>query len=62
MPAVLHLDPVLRSAAPIRAVPTLRDQTLKAHVAGGAEEIRADLTLLEWADEDAVRPTPQQPF
>jgi hypothetical protein len=28
----------------------------RAAVAGGAKEIRADLTLLEWADEDAVWP------
>jgi hypothetical protein len=39
----------------------LRDQALKLHVAGGAEEIGADLTLLEWADENAVRPARQQP-
>jgi hypothetical protein len=58
--AVLHLDPVLRPAAPIGAASALRDQALKAHVAGGAEEIGTDLTLLEWADEDAVRPTRQR--
>jgi hypothetical protein len=39
-----------------------RDQALQAHIAGGAEEIRADLTLLEWADEVAGRPARQQPF
>ena len=34
---VLHLHPVLRPAALVSTVAALRDQALKAHVAGGAE-------------------------
>jgi hypothetical protein len=34
----------------------LRDQTLKAHAAGGTEEVRADLAAFERIDEDALGP------
>jgi hypothetical protein len=40
---VLHLDPLLGPSSLIRPVTALRDQSFKAHVAGGTEEIRADL-------------------
>jgi hypothetical protein len=49
--SVVYLDPVLRSTAQIGAVPTVGDQAVEPHVAGGAEEIRADFALLELADE-----------
>jgi hypothetical protein len=59
---VLHLHPVLRPASLIGAVTTLRHQTFKAHAAGSTEEIRTNFTTLEWVDEDAFRPSRQQPF
>jgi hypothetical protein len=36
-------------------VPALRHQSLQPHAAGGAEEVGADLALLERRDEDALR-------
>jgi len=59
---VLHLDPVLGAASLIRAIPTLRYQPLKAHLARGPKQIRSDLATLERIDEDALGPTRQQPF
>jgi hypothetical protein len=58
--AVLYLDPVLRAASLIRPVTALRHQALKAHVAGGAEQVRADLAALERVDEDALGPAREQ--
>ena len=40
----------------IGSVFAFRDQALEAELACLAEEIRSDSTLLERADEDAVRP------
>jgi hypothetical protein len=37
------------------AIAALRDQALQVHIAGGAEEVRADIADLEWIDKDAVR-------
>src|SRR6478752_7742953 len=47
MLAVLDFDPVLRPTCLIRTVTPFRHQTLKAHVAGGAEQVRPDLATLE---------------
>jgi hypothetical protein len=54
--AVLDLDPVRRTAAAIRPIGVLRDQTLEAHVAGRAKQIRTDRAALEWIDKHPVRP------
>jgi hypothetical protein len=58
--AVLELDPVLRSASPIRPVLAFRHQALKDHLAGGVKQIRPDLAQFERRDKDAVRPPRQQ--
>ena len=58
---VLDLDPVRRPAGAIWPVPTLRDQPFKPHVAGGAEQVRADLALLEGCDENPIGAARQQP-
>ena len=39
----------------------LRNQSLQSHQAGVAEQVRADLTLLEVAQEDAIDALSQQP-
>ena len=59
MRAVLDLDPAIEPAAAILAV--LRNQSLQSHHAGVAEQVRADLTLLEVAQEDAIDALSQQP-
>ena len=48
MPPVLDLDPVPEPAGAIEAVAMLRDQPFETHQAGVAEQVRADLALLEW--------------
>ena len=58
---VLHLDPAIEPAAAVDAVAVLRDQPLQPHQAGVAEQVRADLALLEWRQVDAVDPPRQQP-
>jgi hypothetical protein len=45
---------------PDRAGPALRHQAFEAHVAGGPEQVGADLALLEGRDKDAVRPPREQ--
>ena len=55
MPAVLHLDPVLRPASLIRAIPPLRHQTFKTRVAGRSKQVWPDLARLERRNEDAIR-------
>jgi hypothetical protein len=57
---VLDLQPVIARACAAGALAVLRDQTLKTHAAGGAERDGSDLSLLEWSDEDAIRPAAQQ--
>jgi hypothetical protein len=42
------------------AVAALRHHALQPHLAGCPEQVRSDLALLEWGDEDAVRPARQQ--
>ena len=59
---VLDFNPVFRPAAAIGSIGALGDQTLEAELAGLAEQVRANLALLEVADEDAVRPARQQPL
>jgi len=59
MLSVLDLSPVLRPAALIGPVAAFRHQPLQSHVAGGAEEIRSDLALLERIDEETLRPESQ---
>jgi hypothetical protein len=49
--AILYLYPILLATAAIGPVPALRDQTFQAHVAGGAEEVGADLAALEGIDK-----------
>jgi hypothetical protein len=45
---VLDLDPVTESTAAIGVLAMLGDHALKAHQAGMPEQVRADLSLLEW--------------
>jgi hypothetical protein len=45
---VLDLDPVTESTAAVGALAMLGDHALKAHQAGMPEQVRADLSLLEW--------------
>ena len=59
MRAVLDLDPAIEPAAAILAV--LRNESLQSHHAGVAEQVRADLILLEVAQEDAIDALSQQP-
>jgi hypothetical protein len=54
MTSVLDHDPMRRPAAAIRAISTLRHQALQP-IAGRTEQVRADLTLLEGSEENAVR-------
>ncbi len=49
------------AAGAIGAVAVLRDQAFKAHQAGMAEQVRADLALLEIGQEDSVDAARQQP-
>jgi hypothetical protein len=58
---VLDLDPVLRSTSAVATITPLRNQSLKPEFAGLAEQIWADLALLEIAHEDAVRSAGQEP-
>jgi len=62
MRSVLHLDPMPRPASLIGPVKALRHQALQPHVAGGAEQIGADLAPFERRDKDAVRPPRQEAF
>ena len=55
MLAVLDLDPVIATAGAIRTIGPLTHHALKAHAAGGAEEVGTDLALFERRDEDSVR-------
>jgi hypothetical protein len=57
---VLHLNPVVAATRAVGSIAAFRHHALQSHVAGGAEEIRSDLTLLERADEDSVRPARQR--
>jgi len=58
--AVFHLHPVLRPAGLIGRVSTFADHTLKPELACLAEQVRADLALLKWRDENAIRPSCEQ--
>ena len=58
---VLHLDPVRRGADAIGAVAMFRNQALEPELAGLAEQIRADIALLEGGDEDPIGAPCQQP-
>jgi hypothetical protein len=51
---VLDLDPARAAASTIWALAVLRDQTLKPHHAGVAEQVGADLTLLVRGGMDAI--------
>ena len=48
-------------AAAIEALAVLRDHALQPHQTGVAEQVRADLALLEVAQEDTVHTPRQQP-
>ena len=54
MLSVLDLDPAIELAATVRALAVLGDQPLQPHKAGVPEEVRADLTLFERCQVDAV--------
>ena len=58
--AVFHLHPVLRPAGLIGPVSAFADHTLKPELACLAEKVRADLALLKWRDENAIRPSCEQ--
>jgi len=53
---VLDLNPVLGPATLIRPVAVLRNQALKPKLASLAKQIRTDLALFKWAQEDPLRP------
>jgi hypothetical protein len=55
MLAVLHFDPMLLTTPTIGSISMLGDQTLQPEFAGLAEQVRPDFTLLEFAEEDAIR-------
>ena len=54
MAPVLHLDPAVKPAATVGAVPMLRHQPLQAHQAGVPKQVRPDLALFERREMDAV--------
>ena len=54
---VLHFDPVLAATAAIGPIAMFRNQSLEAELAGFAEEIWSDFSLLKGIDEDPLRPT-----
>ena len=58
---VLDLDPAIGPTTAISAVAVLGDQALQAQQAGMAEQVRANLALLEVAQEDTVHTPRQQP-
>jgi hypothetical protein len=58
---VLHLDPILRPAASVRSVTSLRDQALESHTTYGPEQVRPDCAALELADKDTVGAATPQP-
>ena len=51
---VLDFDPVPEPAAAVGALAVLRHHAFQPHQAGVPEQVRADLALLEIAQEDAV--------
>jgi hypothetical protein len=53
---VLHLDPVLLSAALVSSIAMLRYQTFEPKLTGLAKQIRPDLALLKGAHKDPVGP------
>jgi len=55
---VFHFQPILRPSRLIRPVAALRDKSLQSHVAGGPEEVRPDLALLERRDVGDLQPVP----
>jgi hypothetical protein len=57
---VLHLDPVIASAEPVRSLAALGHQAFESHATGGLEQIRPDLALLERRHEDALRPAAEE--
>jgi len=61
MPAVLDLDPVLRSAGAIGPVAALGHDPLEPELAGLAEEVASDLAAFEVRGENAIRPMFQKP-
>jgi hypothetical protein len=61
MAAVLYLDSVRRPTRSVGAIAPLGDQSLRPELAALPEGVRADLTLLEIAGEDAFRPSRQEP-
>ena len=60
MLSVLHLYPVLRPTAMIRAITALAHQPFEPHLARGAKEIRPALAALERIDDDALGPAREQ--
>jgi hypothetical protein len=54
MLAVFHLHPILRPPGLVRSVTPLRDQALKAHIAGGEKQVGANLALFKGRDKDAA--------
>jgi len=51
---VLYLYPVLRPAALVGPVATLRHESLQTHLAGRAEQVGADLAAFERIDENSL--------
>jgi hypothetical protein len=46
---------------PGRSIAALRHEPFEPQNAGVTEQVRADLALLEWCDEDAIRPAREEP-
>ena len=59
--SVLHLHPTVAAAAAIDALAVLGDEPLQPHQAGMAEQVGADLAVLEITEEVAVDAPCQQP-
>ena len=61
MLAVFYLHPIWRRAGTIWPVSTFRNQALQPELAGFPKQVRPDLALFEWSDEDALTATGQEP-
>jgi hypothetical protein len=54
MAPVLYIDPTIRPAATVGALPVLAHQTLQTHQAGVPKQVRADLAHFKRCHVDAV--------
>jgi hypothetical protein len=61
MASVLHLDPIRRGAGAVGPIAAFGHQALEAELAGLPKQVRADLALLEFRDENPLGAPRQQP-